>query len=185
MYAAIPYFQSSNDHIEYEKWKNDLEEFFSYFILTSEQNYHNAQMKLVGRAYWWWKDSHINDKCWFVLQDHLHTLYALHLLYVSEVDCKEPNVEYEPELEKPQFSDLVAECKENLADVGNLLASYAAKVDSDLESTVLIEPAIIDKPESEAVDEPELEPEVVDEVEPDSEVIAESAGRNVLTVHRS
>ena len=34
-----------------------------------------------------------------------------------------------------------------------LLASYAAKVDSDLEPPVLIEPNIIDKPESEVVDE--------------------------------
>ena len=34
-----------------------------------------------------------------------------------------------------------------------LLASYAAKVDSDLEPPVLIEPNIVDKPESEVVDE--------------------------------
>jgi len=37
MYAAIPYFWGSNDHIGYEKWEFDLEEFFSYFILTSEK----------------------------------------------------------------------------------------------------------------------------------------------------
>jgi len=52
MYAAIMYFQSSNDYTGYEKWENDFEEFFNYFVLTSEQKYHYAQMKLVGHAYW-------------------------------------------------------------------------------------------------------------------------------------
>ena len=28
MYAAIMYFQSSNDYTGYEKWENDFEEFF-------------------------------------------------------------------------------------------------------------------------------------------------------------
>ena len=51
MHAAIPYFWSSSDHIGYENWENDLEEFFSYFVLTSEQKYHYTQMKLVGHAY--------------------------------------------------------------------------------------------------------------------------------------
>ena len=53
MYAAIPYFRSSKDNIGDEKWENDLKKFFSYFILTSEQKYHYAQMKLIGHAYWW------------------------------------------------------------------------------------------------------------------------------------
>ena len=48
MYAVISYFRGSNDHIGYEKWENDFEEIFSYFIMTSEQQYHYAQMKLVG-----------------------------------------------------------------------------------------------------------------------------------------
>jgi len=63
MYATIPYFLGSNDHIGYEKWENDLEEFFSYFILTSEQKYRYAQMKLVGKAYYWGKGSHIDYRC--------------------------------------------------------------------------------------------------------------------------
>ena len=50
MYAAIPCFQGSDDHYGYEKWESNLEVFFSYFVLTSEQN-HYAQMKLVGKAY--------------------------------------------------------------------------------------------------------------------------------------
>ena len=28
MYAAISYFRGSNNHIGYEKWENDVEEFF-------------------------------------------------------------------------------------------------------------------------------------------------------------
>jgi len=51
MYEALLYFQGSNDHIEYEEWKSNLEAFFSYFILTSKQKYHYAQMRLVGQAY--------------------------------------------------------------------------------------------------------------------------------------
>jgi len=34
MYATLPYFQSSNDFDGYEKWKNQLEDFFRYFALT-------------------------------------------------------------------------------------------------------------------------------------------------------
>jgi len=63
-----------------------LKNFFSYFVVTSEQNYHYAQMKLVGQAYWWWKDSRIDDQCWFILQDYLRSLYAPYLLYASEAD---------------------------------------------------------------------------------------------------
>ena len=67
--------------------------------------------------------------------------------YASKVDYKEPNVEHEPKLEKPQFSDLVAEYKEMLARMGKLLASYAAKFNSYPKHSVLIEPDIVDKPE--------------------------------------
>ena len=99
MYATLPYFQDSNDHIGYEEWESNLEAFFSYFILTSKQKYHHTQMRLVGYAYLWWRDSHIDDQYWFVLQDHFRSLYAPHLLYVSGVDCEELNVEQEPEPE--------------------------------------------------------------------------------------
>jgi len=54
-------------------------------------------MKLFRHAYWWWKDSHIDSQCWFVLQDHLRTLYAPHFLYASEAYYNELTVE--PELE--------------------------------------------------------------------------------------
>ena len=60
-------------------------------------------------------------------------MYAPHLLYVSKANHKKPDVEQDLELEKPQLSDLVAECKEILASVEKLLASYAAKVDLDPE----------------------------------------------------
>ena len=52
MYVALSYFWSSDNHIGYE-WRSNLEPFFSYFILTSEQKYYYVQMKLVGQAYWW------------------------------------------------------------------------------------------------------------------------------------
>jgi len=34
MYAALLYFQGSNDYDVYEKWENHLEDFFIYFFLT-------------------------------------------------------------------------------------------------------------------------------------------------------
>ena len=77
--------------ITMESWirgVKNLEELFRYFLLTSEQKY-RAQMRLVEKAYWWWKDSHIDRRDWFVLQDFLHTRYT-------------------PHLERLQFSDLVA-----------------------------------------------------------------------------
>ena len=64
------------------------------------------------------------------------------------------NVEYAPELEKPQFNDLVTEYKEIQANVRKLLASYVAKVDLDPEPTVFIEPDIVDKLEPKIVNKP-------------------------------
>ena len=83
MYATIPYFRGSHDHYGYDRWKNHLEEFFSYFSPTSEQKCCYAQMRLVGEAYCWWKDSHSFCRCWFVLQDLLRTWYAPHLLFIE------------------------------------------------------------------------------------------------------
>ena len=51
MYATLTCFQGFDDQYGYEKWESNLEDFFSYFILTSEQKYRYAQMKLVGIAY--------------------------------------------------------------------------------------------------------------------------------------
>ena len=36
MYAAIPCFRGSDDHYRYEKWENNFEVLFSYFVLISE-----------------------------------------------------------------------------------------------------------------------------------------------------
>ena len=36
MYADLSYFRGSNDQYGYEKWENNLKDFFSYFILTSQ-----------------------------------------------------------------------------------------------------------------------------------------------------
>jgi len=51
IYAALLYFWGSDDRDGYEKWESNLEVFFSYFILTSEQKYHYAQIRLGGEAY--------------------------------------------------------------------------------------------------------------------------------------
>jgi len=157
MYAAIPYFRGSDDHYGYEKWENNLELFFSYFILTSEQKCYYAQMKLVGKAYCWGKGSHFDYRYWFDLKDLLRALYAPHLLYSSEADYKESEVVYEPELEvvdksypePPAFveSDIVDELNSEVVD------------ETELESEVkepLIEP-LVDLPV-----EPTMEPSLTD-----------------------
>ena len=103
--------------------------------------FHYAQKKLVGKAYCWGKERHIDYRCWFVLKD-LCTLYAPHLLYLSEADYKEPEVVDEPEpliVDKPEPQDVD---------------------EPDPEPPVIVEPDIIDEPDSEVVDETELEPEV-------------------------
>ena len=124
MHAIIPYFRDSKDYDEYEKWEDRLEDFFSFFSLIHEQKCRYAQMKLIEEAYWWWEDSHIDCRYWFVLQD-FHTRYA-------------------PYLERPKFSDLVAECKELLAGVGKILESKLVEV--------------IEEPELEVDDESEPRP---------------------------
>jgi len=65
-------------------------------------------MKLVEKAYYWEKCSHIDYRCWSVLKDLLHTLYAPHLFYLSEADYKEPEVVDEPEPEV--FDKSESEC---------------------------------------------------------------------------
>ena len=62
-------------------------------------------------------DNHRFYRCWFVLQDFLRTLYSPHL-HAYETDCNELNVKHELELERPQFSYLVTECKKILTGVG-------------------------------------------------------------------
>jgi len=75
-------------------------------------------MKLPGEAYWWWEDSHIN--CWdsFVLQDLFRNQYASHL-------------------ERPQFNDLVAECKEILVGMRKILESITVE-DPESEPKLMI-----------------------------------------------
>jgi len=100
-----------------------------------------AQVKLGGEAYWWWTDNHRLCRCWFILHDFLRTRYAPHL-HVSEADCEEPNVEHKPELEGPQFNDLVAECK-ILAVMRKILESMTAKVVVDPEPPVFVETKVV------------------------------------------
>ena len=155
MYSATPNFQGSNDHIRYKKWKNNLEEFFNYFVLISEKKYHYAQITLVGQTYWWWKNSRINDQCWFILQDHLRSLYAPHRFYASKADYNDLNIEQgsEPKPESRSFADIDTEL---LDEIQKLVASQTARVDVN--------------PKPDIVEEPEPKPEVVDEPDPESKV---------------
>ena len=73
----------------------------------------------------------IRDRCWFVLQDLLHTRYAPHLLFT--------------------------EFRETLEGIRKIIGDMAAKVDIQLEP-------VVDEPEPEVVDKPELESEVVAEL---------------------
>ena len=59
-------------------------------------------MRLVGEAYGWLEDTHIDCRCWLVSQNLFLTRYAPHLFYASKADYSEPNVE-EPE---PKLKDV-------------------------------------------------------------------------------
>ena len=52
MFAAVFYFRGAYDRYGYEDWKRNIEAFFSYFDLTSNQKYFYAQRKLNEEAYW-------------------------------------------------------------------------------------------------------------------------------------
>jgi len=80
------------------------------------------------------------------------------------------NVEYEPELEKSYFLDLVDECKEILVSMGKLLEGMTVKIDIDSEPPVLIETEVVEKPEPKVIEDPEPELEV-EEAGP--EIVAE------------
>ena len=96
-------------------------------------------MKLAGETYWWWKDGHIDCQNWLILQE-LHIRYA-------------------PHLEGPQFSDLIAECKEILAGMVKMLENRTVKV----------------------VDNPESELKVDDNTEPEPKVlISQNQGQKLL-----
>ena len=45
IYVAVPTFQGFYDRYDYEDWENNLEIFFNYFALTSEQKYLYARLK--------------------------------------------------------------------------------------------------------------------------------------------
>jgi len=118
--------------------KSNLEDFFNYFILTSEQKCHYARMKLIGKASCWGKGSHIDDQCWFVLKD-LRVLYTPYLLYSSELEVateSEPTIVDEPELE----SEVAAEPESK------------SRVVDEPES----EPTVVNEPEPE-IEEPLVE----------------------------
>ena len=95
MYAVILTFWSFYDRYGYEDLESNLETFFNYFALASEQKCLYARMKLVGEPYYWLENNHKSCRYLFLLQDFLHARYAPPI-YSSESDGKEPNVEQEP-----------------------------------------------------------------------------------------
>ena len=110
------------------------------------------------------------------MQDFLRARYAPPI-YSSESDYKEPNVEQESE--SRSITDL---CTKIRVALKKLVASQAAKRDTDPEPSALVEPDVLEEPGSEVVieleHEPEqdnaakleLEPVVVDEPEPKSKI---------------
>ena len=98
--------------------------------------------ELVGQAFSSGKTRRSVLVC---LKNHLHSMYAPHLLYASEADYSEPNVEQEPKSENRPIIDI---CTELLNEIRKLVASQIAKVDTEPE---------LDEPESEIVDELDLE----------------------------
>ena len=91
----------------------------SSVISTSEQKYWYAQMRLVEEACEWLEESHIDYRCWLVLQNLFYTRYAPYLSYASEADYNEPNVE-EPEPKDVEDSEPEPEVKEPEPEVTEL-----------------------------------------------------------------
>jgi len=81
--------------------KNHLEDFFQLFLLDIRAEVPLCLDKADWEVYWWWEDSHLDCRDWFVLQDL--------------------RIRYAPHLERPQFNDLVAEYKEILAGMEKIL----------------------------------------------------------------
>lgn len=53
----VPYFYRFHDRNDYENYESYLGQFFHYILLTSELEYHYAQLKLVGESFAW----HVNN----------------------------------------------------------------------------------------------------------------------------
>jgi len=105
----VPIFQVLITFMITKTEKAIFESFFSYFALTSEQRCHYARMKLVEEPYHWINDNYKFCRCWSRLQNFLYTRYAPHLLYA---DCKESNVEQEPD--NRSITDICTELRKAL-----------------------------------------------------------------------
>jgi len=81
MYDVVSIFQGSYNLYGYETWESNLESFFSYFALTSEQKCHYARMKLVEEPYYWVNDNYKFCRCWSRLQSFF-VLGMLHVFFI-------------------------------------------------------------------------------------------------------
>ena len=109
-------------------------------------------------------DSHIDDQCWFVLQDHFRSLYTPHLLYASEVDCEEL---------EPESRSITDICTKLRVGLERLVASQAAKMNTDPKPPVLVEPDVLEEIGSEVVVELKPEPESNNAAKPEPAIIDE------------
>ena len=129
MYAALLYFRGSKDQCGYEKWENQLENFFKIFsfdtctkvpLCPNEAGWRSL-LAVVTQSYW-----------------------LSRLTYLTRASsCSAPH------LEGPQFSDLIAECNQILAGMVKMLESKTVKIVEDLEP----ESEVDDKPGAEVVAE--------------------------------
>jgi len=58
MFENVPLFWGFDDRYVYEAWGSDLEYFFSYFSLTTQEKCCYAKPKLDGEVYYWWRNNH-------------------------------------------------------------------------------------------------------------------------------
>ena len=101
IYAAVLTFQGFYNRYGYEDWESNLEIFFNYFSLISEQKCLYARMKLVGEPYYWVENNHKFCRYWFLLQDFLRARLLHPFIRLSQ--CKELNVEQEPRAGQSQI----------------------------------------------------------------------------------
>jgi len=91
-------------------------------------------MKLVGEPYYWVENNHKLSRYWFLLQDFLRAHYVSPI-YSSESDYKE-------ETESRSITDL---CTKFRVALEKLVASQAAKRDTDPKPSALVEPDVLEE----------------------------------------
>jgi len=141
LYDTVMIFWGSYDLYGYEIWESNLESFFSYFALPSEQKCYYAQIKLVEKPYHCVKDNDKFCRCW----SRLHSSHSVcpHIFYAFEAVCKGPNAEQKPKLENRSNHRYLNGASGGLRET---CSGQAAKIDTDLEPLVLVESGVLKGP---------------------------------------